>query len=192
MCYSFVSSEERSDVYRFAAVMMGRPVLLNETDISTEYPGDIDDENITEKGFLPALPNELTKISAALALIDATRILTKALDRLYPAAASYSFAVSKAHALSEELEKWCRNLPSHLRLTFCKDKPSTGIISDRSPLLVSIPSENAIAVPNFASHLCTSIFAPSSIDQLSALGQATMPLPRQSQLPILESILCKY
>ncbi|KAL9108219.1 MAG: hypothetical protein Q9227_006957 [Pyrenula ochraceoflavens] len=114
---------------------MGRPILLNESDISTEYPGDIDDENITEKGFLPALPGELTKISAAIALINASRILTKALTVLYPAAASYSFPISKVHSLSEELENWSKSLPSHLRLTFAKDKPSTGIISDRSPLL---------------------------------------------------------
>lgn len=111
--------------------------MIRESDISTEYPTDIDDENLTDKGFLPALPGEPTKISNALALIHVARILSKALEQLYPAAASYSVSVDKARELDAELDEWSKALPSHLRLQFSKDKPSTNVISDRSPLLVS-------------------------------------------------------
>lgn len=111
--------------------------MIPEPDITTEYPADIDDENLTEKGFHPALPGEPTKISNALALIQVTQILSKALDELYSAAASYSVSVDKALKLNAELDEWSKGLPSHLRLQFSKDKPSTNVISDRSPLLVS-------------------------------------------------------
>jgi len=121
---------------RFASAASGTPMLLREADISTEYPEDVDDENLSSQGFSPTLPGELTKVSSALALFKVSRILSKALEQLYPAAASYQLSVNKLHAISEELDQWSQNLPTHLRLQFSKDKPSTGVISCRSPLLV--------------------------------------------------------
>ncbi|KAL9618733.1 MAG: hypothetical protein Q9160_006612 [Pyrenula sp. 1 TL-2023] len=121
---------------RLSAATLGQPVMMRESDITTEYPTDIDDENLTDKGFLPALPGEPTKISNALALIHVSRILSSALEQLYPAAASYSVSVDKARVLDAELDEWSKALPSHLRLQFSNDKPSTNVISDRSPLLI--------------------------------------------------------
>ena len=112
-------------------------MLLREADISTEYPKDVDDENITHQGLSPTLPGELTKFSSALALFKASRILAKTLEELYPASATYQLSLKKLRVLSDELDQWSQNLPSHLRLQFLNDKPSTGIISCRSPLLVS-------------------------------------------------------
>jgi hypothetical protein len=121
----------------------GTPVLLRDDDISTEYPADVDDENLTMQGFSPTLPGELTKISSALALIKVSRVLSKALDTLYPAKAIYQLSLTKLHALSDELDQWSEELPEHLRLRFCNDKPATNLISCRSPLLVSFPSSLA-------------------------------------------------
>lgn len=117
-------------------------MLLRDADVSTEYPKDVDDENITHQGLSPTLPGELTKISSAIALFKASRILAKALEDLYPASTTYQLSLRRLHALSDELDQWSQNLPSHLHLQFSNDKPSTGVISCRSPILVChIPCE---------------------------------------------------
>lgn len=111
-------------------------MLLREADVCTEYPKDVDDENITHEGLLPTLPGELTKLSSALALFKASRILGKTLEALYPASTTYQLSLKKLQGLSDELDQWSQDLPSHLRLQFSSDKPSTAVISCRSPLLV--------------------------------------------------------
>ena len=121
---------------RFASATTGMPMLLRDQDITAEYPADVDDENINEQGLSPALPGELTRISSALALIRMSRILSKTLESLYPSGASYSISLKKLHSLSDELDQWHEELPEHLRLRFCNDKPATHLISDRSPILV--------------------------------------------------------
>lgn len=112
------------------------PVLLREEDISTEYPEDVDDENVTESGFLPTLPGESTRLSSALAFFAVSRILNQALENLYPAEAGQEISVSKMRSVAGRLDEWCRGLPAHLRLEFSQDKPSTNVTSSRSPLLV--------------------------------------------------------
>ncbi len=111
-------------------------MLLRDSDITTEFPADVDDENLTTEGFSPTLPGEVTKISSALALFRVCKIMSKTLDGLYPAKASYQLSLNKLHALSDELDQWSEELPDHLRLRFCNDKPATNMISCRSPLLV--------------------------------------------------------
>lgn len=120
---------------RFCSVLTGMPVLLRESDIETEYPIDIDDENVTESGFLPTLPGESTRISSALALFSASRILNKALEDLYPSKSGYNVYISKLRAVAGQLDEWLHALPAHLRLEFSQDKPSTNVTSSRSPLL---------------------------------------------------------
>jgi hypothetical protein len=122
---------------RFCSASTGIPVLFREEDIQTEYPVDVDDENVTETGFLPTLPGESTRISSAIALFGASRILTKALEQLFPSKSSYEVSVAKIRAVAGELDEWLHNLPPHLRLEFTQDKPSTKVTSSRSPLLVS-------------------------------------------------------
>jgi hypothetical protein len=111
-------------------------MLLRDIDITTEFPADVDDENLSAQGISPTLPGELTKISSALALFRVSKILSKALENLYPAKSSYQLSLTKLHALSDELDQWSEELPEHLRLRFCNDKPATHLISCRSPLLV--------------------------------------------------------
>lgn len=120
---------------RLCATLTGLPVLLREEHIQTEYPEDIDDENVTEAGFLPTLPGESTRISSALALFSASRVLNSMLDSIYPSDGGYEIPLSKMRSTSEQLEEWVKGLPAHLRLEFSQDKPSTNVISSRSPLL---------------------------------------------------------
>ncbi|MCJ1431208.1 hypothetical protein MMC27_000559 [Xylographa pallens] len=114
---------------------MGVPKLLTDYDIQTELPADVDDENVTERGFQPALPGESTKLSSALALFRLARIISKVLQEVYPADVSREISLQKIGALSDELDEWNNDLAPHLRLTFIQDKPSTNVISSRSPLL---------------------------------------------------------
>ena len=122
-----------------SAATLGLPKLLKDVDVHTEYPSDIDDENVTERGFQPALPGESTRLSSAIALFRLARVMSKVLGELYPAAPSYELSLSKIAALNEELDVWHQSLASHLRLQFIQDKPSTNVISSRSPLIVISP-----------------------------------------------------
>ncbi|KKK13479.1 acetate regulatory DNA binding protein [Aspergillus rambellii] len=120
---------------RFCSALTNLPVLLRNEDIRTEYPEDIDDENVTESGFLPTLPGESTRISSALALFAASKVLSNALENVYPSDGGYDIPLSKLRAVAEQLDEWVKTLPAHLRLEFSQDKPSTNVTSSRSPLL---------------------------------------------------------
>ncbi|EGX95866.1 C6 transcription factor FacB [Cordyceps militaris CM01] len=119
----------------FSAATLGLPKLLREANLQVEYPSDTDDEYVTEKGFQPTLPGEHTRLSSALALFRATRILAKVLERNYPSATTYDLSLQQMDALDTELESWYDALPAHLKLRFAQDKPSTDITGSRSPLL---------------------------------------------------------
>lgn len=114
---------------------LGLPKHLKDADIQCEYPTDADDEYVTERGFQPTLPGESTKLSSALALFRAARILSKVLEEIFPAKASYDLSLKKLSELSDEIDSWSSSLPPHLRLQFAQDKPSTGTVNSRSPLL---------------------------------------------------------
>ncbi|KAK2019198.1 fungal-specific transcription factor domain-containing protein [Colletotrichum eremochloae] len=119
----------------FSGAILGLPKLLKEDEIHTEYPSDTDDEYVTEKGFQPTLPGEYTRLSSALALFRCCRILAKVMERNYPAATSHELSLQQMSAMEAELDEWCESLPTHLKLTFKQDKPSTDITGSRSPLL---------------------------------------------------------
>lgn len=123
---------------------MGLPRLLKDTESHCEFPNDIDEEYVTEKGFQPCLPGEATKLSNALALFRAARILSKVLEQNYPSMTSYDLSLQSLGALESELDEWRDNLPAHLKLTFAHDKPSTDITGSRSALLVSFQKRQNI------------------------------------------------
>lgn len=120
----------------FSAALLGLPKLLNEEDIHSEYPSDIDDENVSERGYQSTLPGESTRLSSALALFRASRIMSKVLDQNYPAASTHDLSLQKISVLNDELDIWLDSLAPHLRLHFVHDKPSTNVVGSRSPLLV--------------------------------------------------------
>ncbi|TQN70398.1 Transcriptional activator protein acu-15 [Colletotrichum shisoi] len=119
----------------FSGAILGLPKLLKEDEIHTEYPSDTDDEYVTEKGFQPTLPGEYTRLSSALALFRCCRILAKVMEKNYPAATSHELSLQQMSAMEAELDEWCESLPTHLKLTFKQDKPSTDVTGSRSPLL---------------------------------------------------------
>ncbi|KZL76914.1 transcriptional activator protein acu-15 [Colletotrichum tofieldiae] len=119
----------------FSGAILGLPKLLKEDEIHTEYPSDTDDEYVTEKGFQPTLPGEYTRLSSALALFRCCRILAKVMEKNYPAATSHELSLQQMSAMETELDEWCESLPTHLKLTFKQDKPSTDVTGSRSPLL---------------------------------------------------------
>ncbi|KAI9786697.1 MAG: hypothetical protein M1816_007838 [Peltula sp. TS41687] len=120
----------------FGAAILGLPRLLKDNDIETEYPSDVDDEYITEEGFQPPPAGESTKLSAALALFRASRILSKVLEKMYPpGATSYEISRQDQYGLETELQNWCKSLAPHLTLHFAQGKPAQGIVSSNSPIL---------------------------------------------------------
>ncbi|KXJ91006.1 fungal-specific transcription factor domain-domain-containing protein [Microdochium bolleyi] len=119
----------------FSAARSGLPKLLNDDDVHVAYPVDTDDEYITESGFQPTLPGEITKISSALALFKASRVLSKVLVELYPSSASHEISFQQISALDAELLDWKNNLPAHLQLNMTNDKSPTDAASSRSPIL---------------------------------------------------------
>ena len=119
-------------------MLLGLPRQIKDDDVHCEYPVDADDEYVTERGFQPLLPGESTRLSSALALFRASRILSKVLEEVYPAQPSYELSLQKLSALAEELDQWQASLAPHLRLPFAQDKPSVGTVSSRSPLLVRL------------------------------------------------------
>lgn len=126
-----------SNILSFTAAVLGLPKLLREEDVQAEYPSDVDDEYVTEKGFQPTLPGEYTRLSNALALFRATHILGRVLEKNYPATTTHELSLQQMGELESELDAWYENLPTHLRLNFVQDKPSTDVTGSRSPLLVS-------------------------------------------------------
>ncbi len=120
----------------FSAAILGLPKLLKDEDIHAEYPSDTDDEYVTEKGFQPTLPGEHTRISSALALFRLSRILAHVLEKNYPAATSHELSLQQMSLLDAELRAWDEALPTHLKLNFVQDKPSTDVTGSRSPILV--------------------------------------------------------
>lgn len=147
--------------HRFASALTGLPVLLHEEDVRTEYPVDVDDENVTENGFLPSLPGESTRLSSAIALFQASRILNKVLADLYPSESNYEVLVLRMRSVADQLDEWSRNLPSHLQLGFVQDKPSTNVTSSRSPLLVSNNNRYQSRFPvRYNANLCSYCVVP--------------------------------
>lgn len=120
--------------HNFTAASLGLPRLLKEG-VEAEYPTDTDDEYVSETGFQPSLPGESTRLSSALALFRAARILARALDTAYAAPANHDLSLQQMAALEGELDGWYARLPAHLRLNFVQDKPSTDVTCSRSLLL---------------------------------------------------------
>lgn len=120
----------------FSAALLGLPTLLDDRTIDAEYPSDIDDEYVSDEGFLPTLPGDSTKISSALALFRCARVLVQVLNIEYNPSNSDTLTYSKLRELEDELDNWKSSLAPHLRLEFVNGLPATNIVHSRSPLLV--------------------------------------------------------
>lgn len=123
----------------FSATVLGLPQQhVADDDISCAYPTDVDDEYVSDIGIQPSLPGETTKLSSALALFNAARILSRVLDHAIPDKTPHEMSLKQLADFSDELDLWEASLPAHLRLTFAQDKPSAGNITSRSPMLAFV------------------------------------------------------
>src|SRR5690606_29715782 len=105
----------------FSAAMLGQPRLLRSDTVDCELPSDVDDEYVSEKGFLPTIPGDSTKISSALALFRCSSILGKILEKVYEGGNEQSYRVLRE--LEDELDTWKNNLAPHLRMEFTNGSP---------------------------------------------------------------------
>lgn len=160
-----------------SAAHLGLPKLIREDDVHCEYPVDADDEYVTEKGFLPTLPGESTKLSSALALFRVSRILSKVLTELYPASSSHDISFRTMASLADDLDDWQNNLAPHLKLTFQQDKPSTNVTSSRSPIL-------SLAYH----HIRSLIYRPAIVANLGDRGSSAMVAVGDSSKHIVQII----
>lgn len=119
----------------FSAAMTGLPRCLNESLIETEYPADVDDEYVSDKGFLPTIPGDSTKISSALALFRVGVVLGRIVEGIY-APGMQTISQKVLRDLEDELDMWKTTLAPHLRLEFTNGMPSTNVVHSRSPLLI--------------------------------------------------------
>lgn len=118
----------------FSASRLKTPMLLKDIDITIDYPSDVDDEQITQHGYLNTPSWKPSRISCALALFRAACILATALDERH---SDYNEFTSKRMAAIEGgLETWLTQLPRHLGLEFIQDKCAQDIENSRSWLLV--------------------------------------------------------
>ncbi|KMU77189.1 acetate regulatory DNA binding protein FacB [Coccidioides immitis RMSCC 3703] len=161
---------------RFAAALTGLPVLMAESDICTEYPSDVDDENVTETGFIPTPPEQSTRISSALALFSASRILSKVLEELL------RNLFTTMHSLAE-MDDWLKKLPFHLR-SIRSDKPLPGFTSGRAPIWQGLYFRST-KLTGRPSQLSIILFACYSVDR-SLLWQ-TQKSASPSMLPLVDS-----
>ncbi|KAI7771132.1 hypothetical protein LZL87_014205 [Fusarium oxysporum] len=118
----------------FSASRLKTPMLLKDTEITTDYPGDIDGEQITQHGYLNTPSWKPSRISCALALFGATRVLAKALDERYSDVDE--FTSERMTTIEGELDAWLIQIPRHLELEFIQDKCPQDVESSRPWLLV--------------------------------------------------------
>ena len=90
-------------------------MLLRDADISAESPKDVDDENVTHQGLSPTLP-EAHKDIQCVGTVQRFTNSRQNTPGLYPALDYILVVVKNSSRMSDELEQWSQNLPSHLHL----------------------------------------------------------------------------
>ncbi|EXA30573.1 hypothetical protein FOVG_18060 [Fusarium oxysporum f. sp. pisi HDV247] len=118
----------------FSASRLKTSMLLKDTEITIDYPGDIDGEHITQHGYLNTPSWKPSRISCALALFRAARVLAKALDERYSDVDE--FISKRMTAIEGELDAWLIQIPRHLELEFIQDKCPQDVENSRPWLLV--------------------------------------------------------
>ncbi|KAF2758316.1 hypothetical protein EJ05DRAFT_485457 [Pseudovirgaria hyperparasitica] len=162
-----------------SAAQLGLPRMIKEDNIHCEYPVDADDEHVTETGFLSTLPGESTKVSSALALFKAARILSRVLGQSYPTCPSHDISFRTMASQAEELDSWYNNLAAHLRLKFAQDKPSANVTGSRSPILAIM--YHYVRSLIFRPAVCASL-GPKSYSATLAVGHSSKSIVQIIQL----------
>ncbi|KAH3687033.1 hypothetical protein WICPIJ_001977 [Wickerhamomyces pijperi] len=96
--------------------MLGLPRSIAREDIDQEMPLGLDDENITETGYLPQEVGKLSSNGISNQHTDLILVLNKIVKNLYPIASNRKFVISheKVSEMELELRAWLSNLPKEL------------------------------------------------------------------------------
>ena len=129
-----IQSETRKRVFwvikkldTYVGALLGLPHALDEDEIDQEFPAEVDDEHITERGITPMPQGKISLISAANAHTTLVYILTKIVKHIYPTKGSiknpvigksmntYSVSYAKIVEIERDLQEWQDRLPMRLK-----------------------------------------------------------------------------
>ncbi|KAJ9637170.1 Gypsy retrotransposon integrase-like protein 1 [Coniosporium tulheliwenetii] len=105
----------------FVGALLGLPHAISDDEIDQDYPSEVNDENITEKGITPMIQDTITVIAASNAHTDLLKILSKIVRYIYPIKGSpanqgrYSVSYAKIREIEMELNVWIEGLPMGLK-----------------------------------------------------------------------------
>ncbi|CAG1980905.1 unnamed protein product [Fusarium graminearum] len=119
----------------FCAATFSLPTMLKTTNITTNYPSDIDDEYITENGVSPKPYDPNTRMSRALALFKAARVLREVLDLTCIPFALLPTQDRQLTCPENKLDAWYGQLPYHLSLDAMVKQPAENITSSHPYLM---------------------------------------------------------
>ena len=161
----------------FTAANLGLPRLIKDDIVQTELPLNVDDEDLFEQR-LTTFSAE-TRMSAALAFFDLSRLFARVVDNVYQAPVSSGVSLDTISQLSEDLDSWRESLAPHLQLVFVQDRPSTRVTGDRSALL-SLAYYHARALLHRP--LATSELGAKAVPAVIALADASKHILQIAQL----------
>jgi hypothetical protein len=125
-----IESEERKRIFwltrkldSYVGAMLGLPQMLADEDIDQELPSEIDDDYITEQGYLPMPAGVFPLMRATNAHTRLTKIMRKVVRYVYPLKSQdssrtdnvYSISHKKIRELEKDLQTWMDHLPPALR-----------------------------------------------------------------------------
>jgi hypothetical protein len=109
----------------YVGAVLGLPHTLNDEDIDQEYPTELDDDYITETGFLPMPEGQISVIAGSNQHTRIVHILAKIVFHIYPIKGThitgagnfvtYTVSYSKIRELEKDLQNWLDELPSGLK-----------------------------------------------------------------------------
>lgn len=131
-----IESEVRKRVFwvirkldTYVGALLGLPHTMNDEDIDQEFPSEVDDEFITEKGILKMPPGRVSVMAAFNAHTHLVAIIAKIVKYIYPlkgsvapstndkagAVKSYSVGYARIREIELDLQEWMQKLPMGLR-----------------------------------------------------------------------------
>lgn len=103
----------KMDIY--INTMLGLPRSISPEDIDQDLPLELDDENITETGYLPQHPGKLSSSGVANNHTHLIQVLHNIVKNLYPINTDLKvISHEKVSEMELELREWLSNLPREL------------------------------------------------------------------------------
>lgn len=105
----------------YVGALLGLPQTLADEDIDQDYPAELDDEYITETGYLPMPAGKVSIMSAAVANYKLMKVVAKIVRYIYPikgftnkdsSSSTYRISYCKIRELEDDLQVWLKELPT--------------------------------------------------------------------------------